>query len=50
MLAEALHKGCIQDDLLLVSTLLNQDVNVNVKDKQGRTALHLAALDNNRLT
>jgi len=50
MLAEALHRGCMHDDLLLVSTLLNQqDVNVDGKDKQGRTALHLAASESNHL-
>lgn len=50
MPAEALHKGCMQDDLLLVTTILDQQgVNVDAKDKQGRTALHLAAIDNNHL-
>lgn len=50
MLGEALHKGCTQDDLLFVSTLLNQqDINIDGKDKQGRTALHLAAGDSNHL-
>ncbi|XP_048579585.1 ankyrin repeat and SAM domain-containing protein 6-like [Nematostella vectensis] len=50
MTVQTLHRACRDDDLLSVSILLDrQTVDVNGKDKHGRTALHLAAMDNNQL-
>lgn len=48
---KALHQGCRENDLLLVSMLLGQKRNdlVNIKDQQGRTALHIAAFYDNQL-
>ncbi|KXJ12633.1 Protein phosphatase 1 regulatory subunit 27 [Exaiptasia diaphana] len=50
MHGETLHRGIREDNLLLVSSILDrQTANVNAKDKQGLTALHLAAIDSNHL-
>lgn len=48
---KALHQGCRENDLLLVSMLLDQKGNdfVNIRDEQGRTALHVAALYDHQL-
>ncbi|XP_031573843.1 uncharacterized protein LOC116307692 [Actinia tenebrosa] len=48
---KALHQGCKENDLLLVSMLLDRKGSelVNIKDQHGRTALHIAAIYDNSM-
>ena len=42
-----LHKACVQNDIALVISLLEQGPNVNIHDEDDHTPLHLACLNNN---
>lgn len=45
----SLHCACAEDNLVLVSILLEQGASVNAKNKYGKTPLHIASERGNRL-
>ena len=46
---QALHRASEEGNLILVSILLERGMNVNAKDKQGRTPLHIASETGDKL-